>query len=105
MTQTKTSASDWTFLHACDSHLGTPSSYRLRPAINQRWVAIKNQMAALNPEFLLHGDDLTRDGDTHEFEYELARNDLDTLPFPTFVIPGNMDVGNKHPSVSGTIRD
>ena len=62
-------------------------------------------MAALKPEFLLHGGDLTRDGDTHEFEYELARHDLDRLPFPTFVIPGNMDVGNKHTSVSGTIRD
>jgi 3',5'-cyclic AMP phosphodiesterase CpdA len=105
MPESQNSDSRWTFLHACDSHLGTPRSYRFRPAINQRWAAIKEQMAALKPEFLLHGGDLTRDGDTHEFEFELARNDLDTLPFPTFVIPGNMDVGNKHTSVSGTIRD
>ena len=105
MTHTQTANSDWTFLHACDSHLGTPRSYRFRPAINKRWSAIKEQMASLNPEFLLHGGDLTRDGDTHEIEYQLAREDLDTLPFPTFAIPGNMDVGNKHTSVSGTTRN
>ncbi|MEQ8786710.1 MAG: metallophosphoesterase [Pirellulaceae bacterium] len=92
----------WTFLHACDSHLGTPRSYRFRPAINRRWSAIKRQMAAADAEFLLHGGDLTRDGETHEYEYELARDDLDTLPFPSYVIPGNMDVGNKHARRSGS---
>lgn len=105
MTEPADSHEVWRFLHACDSHLGTPRSYRFRPAINKRWEAIKRQMAELRPEFLLHGGDLTRDGDTHELEYQLAREDLDTLPFPTFVIPGNMDVGNKHTSVSGTMRD
>ena len=94
----------WTFLHANDSHLGTPRSYRFRPAVNRRWQAIKQQMSAIDAEFLLHGGDLTRDGDTHEYEYELARDDIDTLPFPTFVIPGNMDVGNKHAARSGTKR-
>ncbi len=91
----------WTFLHANDSHLGTPRSYRFRPAINQRWAAIKRQMAAIDADLLLHGGDLTRDGETHEFEYQQAREDLDTLPFPTFAIPGNMDVGNKHARRNG----
>ncbi|MBM82155.1 MAG: hypothetical protein CMJ78_16430 [Planctomycetaceae bacterium] len=98
------SNSRWIFLHANDSHLGSPRSYRFRPAINQRWAAIQQQMAEMQPEFLLHGGDLTRDGDTHEQEYQLARADLDTLPFPTFVIPGNMDVGNKHTEQTGTMR-
>lgn len=102
---TSKSRDSWTFLHANDSHLGTPRSYRFRPAINRRWLAIKKQMSAIDAEFLLHGGDLTRDGDTHEYEYQLARDDLDTLPFPTFVIPGNMDVGNKHATQSGTKRD
>jgi 3',5'-cyclic AMP phosphodiesterase CpdA len=92
----------WTFLHACDSHLGTPRSYRFRPAINRRWAAIHRQMAAIDAEFLLHGGDLTRDGETHEYEYELARDDLDRLPFPSYVIPGNMDVGNKHAAANGS---
>jgi predicted MPP superfamily phosphohydrolase len=99
-----TTDGNWTFLHACDSHLGSPRSYRFRPAINQRWAAIKNQMEAIDADFLLHGGDLTRDGETHEFELQQAREDLDTLPFPTHVIPGNMDVGNKHATQPGTKR-
>ncbi len=94
----------WTFLHVNDSHMGTPRSDRFRPAINRRWVAIKEQMAATGAELLLHGGDLTRDGETHEFEIQQAREDLETLPFPTFVIPGNMDVGNKHARQNGVKR-
>jgi len=94
----------WAFLHVNDSHMGTPRSYRFRAAINKRWAAIKRQIAATEAEFLLHGGDLTRDGESHEFEYQQAREDLDTLPFPTFVIPGNMDVGNKHACKNGVKR-
>jgi predicted phosphodiesterase len=94
-------ASSWTFLHVNDSHMGTPRSYRFRPAINQRWAAIKRQLEVENAELLLHGGDLTRDGETHEFEYLQAREDLDTLPFPSFIIPGNMDVGNKTADTNG----
>lgn len=94
----------WTFLHVNDSHMGTARSYRFRPAINQRWAAIKQQMSEIDAQFLLHGGDLTRDGESHEFEYLQAREDLDTLPFPTFVIPGNMDVGNKHAARNGVKR-
>ena len=97
----KEQSSEWKFLHVNDSHMGTPRSYRFRPAINQRWAAIVRQMAQIDAEFLLHGGDLTRDGETHEFEYVQARDDLDALPFPTFVIPGNMDVGNKHSTCNG----
>jgi len=97
--------STWTFLHANDSHLGTPRSYRFRPAINRRWAAIRQQMAEIEADFLLHGGDLTRDGESHEFEYQQARDDLDRLPFPTFVIPGNMDVGNKHAARNGDKSD
>lgn len=92
---------NWTFLHVNDSHMGTPRSYRFRPAVNERWAAIKQQMSEVNADLLLHGGDLTRDGDTHEFEYRQAREDLETLPFPVFIIPGNMDVGNKHTAVNG----
>ena len=91
----------WTFLHVDDSHMGTPRSYRFRPAINERWAAIKQQLAATDAALLLHGGDLTRDGDTHEYEYAQARADLEALPFPAFVIPGNMDVGNKHTAHRG----
>jgi predicted phosphodiesterase len=96
-----TNQTHWTFLHVNDSHMGTPRSYRFRPAVNQRWTAIKAQLAAIDADLLLHGGDLTRDGQTHEFEYQQAKDDLETLPFPCYVIPGNMDVGNKHTYVNG----
>jgi 3',5'-cyclic AMP phosphodiesterase CpdA len=86
---------NWHFAHVTDSHLGSPRSYRFRPAINARWAAIKEQIAQSGADLLLHGGDLTRDGDCHEEEYRLAKADLETLPFPVHVIPGNMDVGNK----------
>jgi len=92
----------WTFVHVTDNHLGTPRSYRFRPAINKRWFGIRNQIVASNADLMLHSGDLTRDGATHEYEYQLARNELDMLPFPTFVVPGNMDVGNKHANSPGT---
>lgn len=91
----------FTFLHINDHHIGTPRSYRFRPAINRRWAAIKRQLSEVDADLLLIGGDLTRDGDTHECEYQLAREDLETLPFPFFVIPGNMDVGNKHTDRQG----
>ena len=97
----KTRNAPWTFLHVNDSHMGTPRSYRFRPAVNERWAAIKNQMAQIDADLLLHGGDLTRDGETHEYEYQQAREDLETLPYPYFVIPGNMDVGNKHAQAKG----
>ena len=96
-----TKADNWTFLHVNDSHMGTPRSYRFRPAINRRWGAIKQQMADIDAAFLLHGGDLTRDGQTHSFEFQQAREDLQSLPFPVHVIPGNMDVGNKHTKLNG----
>jgi 3',5'-cyclic AMP phosphodiesterase CpdA len=93
--------SPFTFIHINDHHIGTPRSYRFRPAINHRWAAIKRQISEIGAELLLVGGDLTRDGDTHEFEYQLAREDLEMLPIPFFVIPGNMDVGNKHTDREG----
>lgn len=88
--------SPFTFLHMNDHHIGTPRSYRFRPAINRRGEAIKRQISEIDADLLLVGGDLTRDGNTHEFEYQLARDNLEMLPLPFFVIPGNMDVGNKH---------
>jgi len=95
----------FTFLHIADHHLGTPRSYRFRPAFNRRWRAIRDQLAAVPADLLLVGGDLTRDGDTHEYEYQQARDDLDALPFPVYVIPGNMDVGNKHTRCPGPRPD
>jgi len=55
----------------------------------------------INPELLLVGGDLARDGSLHKYELEAVKADLDNLPFPCHVIPGNMDTGNKHTGASG----
>ncbi|MEE2844836.1 MAG: hypothetical protein VX761_10045 [Planctomycetota bacterium] len=41
---------NWTFLHVNDSHMGTPRSYRFRPAVNRRWAAIRQQMLDINAD-------------------------------------------------------
>ena len=58
MPELRSEGDSWTFLHVNDSHMGTPRSYRFRPAINRRWAAIHRQMAKIDAEFLLHGSDL-----------------------------------------------
>lgn len=93
--------SPFTFLHITDHHVGTARSYRFRPTMARRWAAIKRQMSETDADLLMVGGDLTRDGDTHEYEYQLAREGFESLPFPFFVIPGNMDVGNKHTDREG----
>ena len=52
-------------------------------------------MLDIQQELLLIGGDIARDGLIHRFELENIKQDLDALPFPYHVIPGNMDIGNK----------
>ena len=59
---------------------------------------------AIAPELLLVGGDLTRDGSIHRYELKEMRADLEALPFPVHVIPGNMDTGNKHTRLNGCHR-
>jgi Calcineurin-like phosphoesterase len=42
-----------------------------------------------------------RDGRHHTWEIENIKKDLDSLPFPVHVIPGNMDTGNKCTGLRG----
>lgn len=95
----------WSFAHAADLHLGSSRSYRFDPSRNENWAVARRQMADFRPDLLLVGGDVTRDGDTHEWEYQMVKDDFASLPFPAFVIPGNQDVGNKHTSVRGTLFD
>lgn len=97
------SPATWSFAHACDLHLGSPHSYRYDPSRNANWATARKQLAAFSPDLLLVGGDVTRDGDTHEWEYRMVKDDFASLPCPAFVIPGNQDVGNKHATAQGTL--
>jgi hypothetical protein len=85
----------WSFLHVSDMHIGSPRSYRFQPAWNANWQTARNQILQQEPDLLLIGGDMTRDGATHTYELEQAKADFDTFPFPWYAIPGNHEVGNK----------
>jgi len=91
----------WMFCGAADIHLGSPRSYRYDPARNENWATARSQIQALEPELLLLAGDLTMDGCLHPFELDAVKRDLEELPFPTYVVPGNHDVGNKYTPVQG----
>ncbi len=95
----------WAFVHATDIHVGSPRSFRYEPAWVENWRTARRQMIDLKPDLLLLGGDLARDGNLHRYELESVKADLDALPFPYRVAPGNMDTGNKHTEITSGRRD
>lgn len=95
----------WGFAFATDIHVGSPRSFRFAPAWNENWQTAHRQIVGLRPHLLLLGGDLARDGNIHKWELEAVRDDLEALPFPYLVVPGNMDSGNKRTEVPGPRRD
>lgn len=92
----KGESEEWSFVYVSDIHVGSPRSYRFQPAWNANWETARRQIVKLDPDFLVVGGDLTRDGTTHTEELVQVKTDLDQLPFPYHVIPGNHEVGNKY---------
>ena len=95
----------WTFIHIADMQPGSPKSFRFRPAWLENWHAARRQIISLNPDFLLIGGDVTRDGAIHPWELEDMKVDLDAMAIPYHVVPGNMDTGNKHTDRQGPYPD
>lgn len=92
-------------MHVTDIHIGSPASYRFNPAINENWDTAAAQIRALQPEVLLVGGDLTRDGNLNTFELDASAAALDALGIPWHAVPGNMDTGNKHAPGQGALDD
>ncbi|MBN1670512.1 MAG: metallophosphoesterase [Kiritimatiellae bacterium] len=92
----------WTFVHVADIQPGSPKSFRYRPAWQENWDTARQQIIGVDPDLLLIGGDLSADGWIHRFELAEIKADLDTLPFPYYAVPGNMDTGNKHTARNGT---
>lgn len=95
------SSENWHFCYAGDMQPGSPRSYRYRPAFMENWTTAKQQIKEMNPELLLIGGDITRDGTHHQWELTGMRAEFDDIGVPYHAVPGNMDVGNKHTSVEG----
>lgn len=86
----------WSFIHVSDIQPGSPKSYRYKPSLIKNWRQARKQILTLEPDLLLVGGDITRDGGINRFELEEMKADLSSLPFPVCIVPGNMDTGNKH---------
>ena len=95
----------WHFVHLCDMQPGSRRSFRFNPKYLENWETARQQIIDLNPELLVIGGDLTRDGSCHDFEFEEMKNSIDTMNIPYRAIPGNMDTGNKHTEEQGPKPD
>lgn len=95
----------WQFVHVTDIHVGSPRSYRFKPALNDNWTTAAAQIKALRPDLLLVGGDLTRDGNVNAWEFADAAATLDETGVRWHAIPGNMDTGNKHADRQGAWSD
>ena len=93
----------WHFVYVADMQPGSPRSYRFKPALLENWHTARDQIKAIEPELMVIGGDLTRDGTLHKWELEEMKADIDSMGIPYRAIPGNMDVGNKHSDVDGAI--
>ena len=94
----------WTFVHVADIQPGSPRSFRYNPSLMANWLEAKRQIMAIRPDLVLVGGDLTRDGSIHRFELEGMKREFDDLGCPVYVVPGNMDTGNKHARCEGNHR-
>jgi len=63
----------WSFAFATDVHIGSPRSFRFQPGWNDNWQTARRQLLELQPDFLLLGGDLARDGIWHRQELEAAK--------------------------------
>lgn len=95
---------NWCFVHVADLQVGSPRSFRFAPAWKENWELAKKQIMEQEPEQVLVGGDLTRDGYIHLDELEYMKKELDQIPYPVHTIAGNMDTGNKHTEIPGRHR-
>ncbi len=72
-----------------DSHL-TPRA----PEATANWEAVLRHVTASAPDMLIHLGDLSMDGANDPGDLQYAREQLDRLPVPWHVVPGNHDVGD-----------
>ncbi len=72
-----------------DTHL-SPTA----PAAQSNWEAVLRAITAAAPDLVLHLGDLSLDGAHDPGDLEFGRRQLDRLPAPWRVVPGNHDVGD-----------
>lgn len=71
-----------------DSHLSAAN-----PDADQNWEAVLGHLEATVPELVIHGGDITADGNNVADDLGYARAKLDRIPSPWLAVPGNHDLG------------
>lgn len=81
-----------TIILVSDMHLS-----RARPFFQFNWEIFLQAMRADPPDLVLAGGDVALNAPSHPDDLAYAREQLDRLPCPWLMVPGNHDVGNNPP--------
>ncbi len=72
-----------------DTHLSADA-----PEADSNWAAVVRYIAAAAPDLVIHLGDLSLDGARNASDLDYARRQLDLLPVPWQIVPGNHDIGD-----------
>lgn len=76
-----------------DSHLSAAN-----PEADRNWAAVLRHLEATSPDLVIHGGDISANGTDVGADLLHARDQLDRLPVPWVVVPGNHDLGDADPA-------
>jgi len=72
-----------------DSHLSART-----PEADAHWDAVVDHVTSVAPDLVVHAGDISTDGEVVPEDLAYARAQLDRVPAPLAVVPGNHDVGD-----------
>ena len=75
-------------VHVTDTHLSASHGYFI-----DNWRIFCEILAADPPDLVIHSGDVSFNGPAHEDDLAFARMQMDKLPCPWLIVPGNHDIG------------
>lgn len=83
-------SSSFTLVQVSDLHLDVRNNDE-----QHRLDIVRNRIADAKPDLIVASGDVSADGHHNPGMFAKVKKALDTFPAPTYVIPGNHDIGNK----------
>ena len=87
-TMQETSERPLRIVHVTDTHLSRSHAYFV-----DNWEIFCEIIAADPPDLIIHSGDVSFNGPAHEDDLAFARVQMDRLPCPWLIVPGNHDIG------------